>query len=86
MANSATIAHFEPSPPFEIGSGLDDSVSESPHYVGFPVRTQTTINVRPDVRPGEGCGKPPVPGASARQAPRREVCKFLVEGADFIIR
>ena len=56
VANSAAIANFEPLPPFEIGSGFNDPVSESPHYLGFPVRTSTTINVRPNVRPREGCG------------------------------
>ena len=56
VANSAAIAHFEPLPPFEISSGLNDSMSKSPHYVGFLVRTQTTINIRPDVQLREGCG------------------------------
>ena len=61
------ITHGQPAPGLKVRPRLDYAVSNSPRDVAFPVCTETTINITPDIIPVKRAVKPPFPPESARQ-------------------
>ena len=83
---SAAIGYCQSTPPFEIGPGFKNPMSDPPRYISLPDGTKTTVHGRPDGRPRLRTVESALPGKSTLQLRGRVVVEFSIKSANFVVR